>query len=229
MQSIRLHVFEKKACDVIFRTLVIVCAVFSAAFPSVSQPLLTQSDIDALDMTRIDEALNEIALQIDRLPPVGGSSTTELSSLSDTTSGATVPIPTTQRARANALCFGDSTLGLGTPEELDRYLADLEALIERVDTTLAAFDGLKAINPQGSCPTFMVEMIVTIDRRLGTFSRRDISDLVFHLETCWPDDGVTRQDATPVNMDQTHARARGGLVEYGRSQRGFREASTWCE
>lgn len=202
----------------------IICALSGAA-----QPKLTQSDVDALDLTRLDASLNEIALQIDRLRAVGGAPAPDPSFSGNTESDPSAPAPLSQRARSNAFCFSDSALGLETPEALDRYLEDLEALVERVDTTLAGFDSFTAVNPQGSCPTYMSDIILTVDRSLSTFSRRDISDLVFHLETCWPDDGVERQDRAPLDIDAQYARARIGLVGYGRSQRGFREASLWCE
>lgn len=189
---------------------------------------MSQSDFDALDMTQIDATLNEIALQVDRLRSVGGGASEE-SSFAAKQDGATVQIPGSSRARANALCFENSTLGLSTPESLDRFLDEVDSLTQRVDTTIVSFDGLKAIHEKGTCPTFMTEMILTVDRRLSSVSRRDLSDLVYHLETCWPDDGIKREDGAPLDVDARYARARAVLVEYGRSQRGFQEASTWCD
>lgn len=212
------------------RSLIWLFILCGFALPGASQAPLTQSDIDALDVSRIDATINEIALQVDRLRVIGVPLGDE-PAFSGTQGSTDVvqPGPNSLRARANALCFGDSTLGLATPESLDRFLAEVGELVERVDTTIASFDGLKAIHPKGACPTFMTEMMVTVDRRLGSVSRRDLSDLVLHLETCWPDDGVERQDGAPLNIDARSARARAELVNYGRSQRGFREASTWCE
>ena len=196
---------------------------------SAGQTALTESDIDALDLRAIDASLSEISLQINQLRSESGLDSNEgpFSAGAENSIGAVSP--NTARAPANALCFGDATLGLTTPTALNSYLEDLDALVHDVDTTLAAFAGLKEIHPKGECPVFMSEMIVTLERRLGAFSRRDISDLAFHLETCWPDRDIVSENSEPLEMDTQYARARSGLREYGRSARGFREASNWCE
>lgn len=199
------------------------------ALPGAAQTILTQNDIDALDMTMIDTSLSKVALQLDQLRSASGKERVETSFSGSAESGTGKIVPNTMRSPSNALCFGDAVLGMTTPEMLEDYLEGLAGLVRSVDATLVAFEGLKDINPQGACPAYMTSMITTVDGQIAEYSRSDISELVFHLETCWPDSTVERQDSQPLDMDGLYAHARNRLSDYGRIQRGYREAAGWCE
>lgn len=209
----------------------VLCVAWSGS-QSAAQ-ILTDEDMAALDLSAIDTAINNIALQVERLK---GDASVASPPLAGVPGNSTDPTPAvavqTTRSRANALCFRDSETGHVNPAKLDTYFDDFEGLVKEINVTLAAFEGLKVSFEESACPSFMTDMVTTIDGQLASISRRDLSDLVFHLESCWPDDDMSEADQTPVTpaeMDKRFLRARTGLNAYGRIQRSYREASQWCE
>ncbi|WP_424975704.1 hypothetical protein [Dinoroseobacter sp. S124A] len=202
--------------------------IFSAG-NALAQQIVSDDDMATLDLSSIDRTIDQIASQVELLKGAGSGAASALGPAPTEPETTETVVYRTDRARSNALCFRDSDTGHDTLGALDGYFETVEALIGTVDTTVVAFDGLKGIHQQGSCPKFMRDMLTTLDRQLASVSRRDLSDLVFHLETCWPDEGATEADGSVLDMDARYARARTSLNSYRRSQRGFREAAAWCE
>ncbi|MEM6824513.1 MAG: hypothetical protein AAF566_05325 [Pseudomonadota bacterium] len=198
---------------------------------AVSAQQVTEQDLRALDLSKIDESIERISTQVAVLrgsqtgSGLGTLGTTQPSAPQQTAAVA----PQGQRSRSNALCFRDSLSGHQSASALDAYFDTLETMVARVNTTAVAFEGLKPNHAEGMCPSYMLEMLASMDNQVGSVSRRDLSDIAFHLETCWPDDGVTEMDGSELDMESRYQRARSALQLYGRTQRAYREAAAWCE
>lgn len=206
----------------------IVAAILLAC--SASAQTLTEADLAKLDLGSIDQKISEISLEVARLKGDSvASSAGAGSSLVPLAPSNTTAALLTSRSRANALCFQDSLSGHVDQVELDAFFDGLGEMVGLVNTTIVAFDSLKTSYGQGACPDFMTEMLGTIETQVGSVSRRDLSDLAFHLESCWPDDGMTEVDGSPLDIDARYQRARNSLQTYGQIQRAYREAAAWCE
>jgi len=179
---------------------------------SASTQPFTESDLADLSLEDIDRTINEIASRVSRLkvgiaPAVPSPDSALGSAQTSNITQAAVP---TARSRANAFCFQDALTDHKNERELDAFFDQVDAMASRVNTTVVSFDTLKTNYSQGNCPEFMRDMLVSMQGQVASVSRRDLSDLVFHLESCWPDDGMTEINGNPLDIDPvsyTHLRA----------------------
>ncbi|KPA21263.1 hypothetical protein shim_27280 [Shimia sp. SK013] len=190
---------------------------------------LTDGDMDELSLTKFDTIIEDIERRVElvRVGSVGlqnDSKPAQSSAESDV-----VAIPATSRSRTNPSCFQDSDYGLTSPELLDAYFGDVETAVKDAGSFLTSFAGLKALNKQGNCPSFMTDILKEAKARLADVPRVELLDVTYHLESCWPDSGVLDSAGAELDMDQKYGSARQMLSLYGDAQRIFREAAGWCE
>ncbi|WP_299736511.1 hypothetical protein [uncultured Roseobacter sp.] len=204
-------------------------ALLAFAIPATAQPAI-ETQMSLLDMTEIDGIIEDISQQVELLQfgaSANGLAPATSVERDDETQVAAIQSGT--RLRLNPLCFLDSEYGHNTPAELDAYFNDLEDIVGKVSATMVSFTGLKEQYDQGSCPGFMQGMLEESQSQLNVVSRPQLSDMVYHLETCWPDDGVAEADGSPLDIDARYARARQSLSSFRISMRSYREAAQWCE
>lgn len=193
---------------------------------------ISQSEMDALSLDKLDEIVARVESQIGIVQATNGiPGTSGLGGAqTDGTGGDTdVVRPAAARTRAEPLCFADNFGAQTSPELLETYFEDVAGRLANGQANLTGFEALKAVNVEGSCVEPIPTMLTITRNELGAVSRAELAELIFHLETCWPDDGVTALDGGPLDMDASYNRARRLMRSLGVMQRNLREAVQWCE
>ncbi|MEO1732405.1 MAG: hypothetical protein AAFR45_02070 [Pseudomonadota bacterium] len=184
--------------------------------------------LDRLSLSEIDDVIAEIEQRID-LVRFGS---TDLNGIDDKAPAKntteTETFVSTSRSSQNLLCFADSDHNHRTPEALDAYFEKIATVVRQASNTVSAFATLTADLDRGSCPDYLSAMLASVEADLGSVSRFELSDLVYHLETCWPDDGVTESDNSPFDIDARYNRARNSLNLLRGSELSLRKAKEWC-
>lgn len=183
--------------------------------------------INGIDLDALDEIIEDAALQIRLLklngdaPDVGGNTDTSLA-----TDGSMRPaLP---RTRADPLCFAENLGDQKSRAALDEYFNSVEVGLARSQAFLSSFDVLKGNFVENGCPPVMVEMAQSASNEMVDLSRADMAELVLHLETCWPDEGVAEADGAPLDIDARYYRARGLMQSVRRVGRGINAAKAFC-
>lgn len=195
---------------------------------TMAQQRVSDSEIQSLDLTAIDRAIRDISLSVERLKGAGTIPVPNQPPVTETPP-TEVAVLRTDRSEANGPCFRGSDTGHFSPEALDAYFSSVEVVVETVDTTITFLGQLRSVGSQSACPTGAKALLPDLRQQIGSISRGDLSDLVYHLEGCWPDEGVTEADGSALDMDTRYARARTALRSFRNSQRGFEEVSSWCD
>ncbi|MEM0921544.1 MAG: hypothetical protein AAGI13_00760 [Pseudomonadota bacterium] len=195
---------------------------------AMAQQRVSDGEIQSLDLTAIDRTIREISLSVERLKGVGAAPVPSPAPVTETPP-TEVAVLRTDRSESNGPCFRGSDTGHFSPEALDAYFSSVEVVVETVDTTITFLGQLRSVDSQSACPTVAKSLLPDLEQQIGSISRGDLSDLVYHLEVCWPDEGLTEADGSELDMDTRYARARTALRSFRNSQRGFEEVSSWCE
>ncbi|APX14273.1 hypothetical protein [Tateyamaria omphalii] len=188
---------------------------------------MTEDDMQRLDLGDIDAMIKSIERQVE-LVRLGSAERSDEPNDAASDVTAAVTVVALNRERTSPLCFRENEYRQKTPTQLQAYFETVEQSISRVNSTLKSFNDLSADYAEGQCPGFMVQMLAAAENSLSSVSRPELSDLSYHLETCWPDDDLTEANGAPLDMDQRYARARQGLDQYRRAARSYSQAEAWC-
>lgn len=205
------------------------CAISAGIFNASSAPAdsVVQRLVDEISLEALDKIIEDASFQINLLKSVQNNpegtaqAETEEIDVSDDRSAL-------RRTRADLLCFADNFGPQKSPEQLDAYFDGIESGLRVGQTLLTSFDALKPSFSENNCNPIMVDMADTANAEVRSVSIAEMSVLVLHLETCWPDEGVSEADGSDIDMDARYYRARDLLRQIQRVGVRLDAAQEYC-
>lgn len=210
----------------IFVSLAVVCGATNLPAPACSDEVVSQL-IDDIDLTKLDELIEDAELLIMRLKAQQNTSSDAFSSSDEQDKPNPDQVALT-RSRGDLLCFANSLGPQKSRVLLDNYFSRVETGLNESLDLMRAFSGLTNTYAQSECPSFMLDMATSATTQIKAFPRAEMAELVLHLETCWPDEGETEADGTQLNMDARYYHARELMGQMRRVTVLVNDANEWC-
>lgn len=195
---------------------------------SVSSAQEVSFDIERLSLQEIDKTLEEIERRL-ALASIGVAPATpivEEPTDDNTTNNASALL--VDRSRTSPRCFADNFQNLTTPVQMDQYFDRMEDQLNEAMVYLGSVVQLQTGLQNSSCTEPMQGLLQVSSTSIAAISRPELSDLTFHLETCWPDDVLNEVDGSDLDVDSRYTRARQILQLLGRAQLQLSQATEAC-
>lgn len=195
------------------------------AYPANAQEDI-QSIVNGITLDRLDEIIRDADARIAALK--AGSALALGPNDAEQSDGIAPQGGKLPRSRFELLCFADGSRGQTSRRQLDAFLADAQGALSIGTRYLQTFDDFRGDFAEGSCNPFMVQATDAAAVELQKVSRGEMVELILHLETCYPDEGITEADGSELDMDARFYNARGLLQNLRRLERSIREAQEYC-